>query len=106
MPTISFTTTFDLTAATKYITFDDTSSGVPAGYNGCFKIVSPSGITIYENTDYSNANCDIELNNGETASQQTISFTPEAGNYTITYTVKTTNGVTLHATQVNTYDNE
>lgn len=107
MATISFTTTFDLTASTKKITFLDTSTGIPANYNGCFKIIDPLGITIYDNTDFSDADCDIELSNAETASQQTIAFTPVLGTYTIIYTVAdAATGLVIHATQTNTYDNE
>jgi hypothetical protein len=104
---ISFLTTFNLTPSTAEIDFTDTSTGIPAGNNGCFKIVSPSGDTIYDNTDFSAANCDIELNNGESASQQTITFTPELGTYTITYTIADqATGAVVYGTAIQTYDNE
>ncbi len=108
MATISFNTTFDLTTSPNpTITFTDTTNWAGQGIaladvNGCFNIVAPSGVTIYNNTDFTNGGCDINMVNS-LDSQQTISFTPEAGVYTITYTVYDSN-LLVYSTKINTYD--
>jgi len=91
MATLTFTPTFDLSATQNRINLVDTSDyagqGIPlANVNGSFRIVSPSGSTIYDNGSYTDANCDIKVSTS-TTSQQTINFTPELGDYVITYTV-------------------
>jgi len=57
MATISFTTKFDLSVSPKIFVFEDTADYVGQGIalvnvNGCFNITSPSGIVIYNNTDF------------------------------------------------------
>lgn len=112
MATISFTTKFSLNTTPKKFIFVDTSNYVGQGIatanvNGCFKITSPSGVVIYNNTDFSNSNCDIRVS-VSTTSQQTISLPldgagdVEAGLYTIEYSVY--NNSTLETyTLTNTY---
>lgn len=112
MATISFTTKFSLNTTPKKFIFVDTSDyagqGIAtANVNGCFKITSPSGVVIYNNTDFSNSNCDIRVS-VSTTSQQTISLPldgngdVEAGLYTIEYSVY--NNSTLETyTLTNTY---
>lgn len=102
MATISFTTKFDLISTTKQFAFTDTTDwagqGIPtANVNGCFTITAPSGTIIYNNTDFSDPNCDIWINNALT-SQQTIALPlvgldVEPGVYSIQYRVF--NSVTL-----------
>lgn len=115
MATISFVTTFDLTPTNPEFSFLDTTNWAGQGIatsdvNGCFKIVSPSGVTIYDNTDFTDPNCDIWVSNALT-SQQTIALplnsdgTVEAGTYTITYTIYDSNLV-AYSTQINTYTYE
>lgn len=98
MATINFTTTFNLSTATGSATFVDTSDwagqGIPlANVNGSFRIVSPSGSTVYDNGSYTDANCDIDISSSLT-SQQTINFITELGDYIITYTVYDNNLLT------------
>lgn len=113
MATISFTTTFDLSVATPVFLFEDTADYVGQGIaladvNGVFNITSPSGTVIYNNTDYSNGACDIR-NSVSRDSQQTIALPlgsdgfPEAGIYTIVYSVYDTN-LLVYSTITNTYD--
>ena len=57
MATISFSTIFNLTLTPKQFVFTDTSDyngqGINASdVNGCFTIVAPSGVTVYNNTDF------------------------------------------------------
>jgi hypothetical protein len=115
MATISFNTTFDLTATSPEVIFLDTTDWAGQGIatadvNGCFKIVAPSGITVYNNTDYTNVGCDIRTATSLT-SQQTIPLPlggdglVEAGIYTITYTQYDSN-LSVYYTQVNTYTYE
>jgi hypothetical protein len=110
MATLSFETTFDIT--TKTFLAEDTSDYAGQGIaltdvNGCFTITSPSGVVIYNNVDFSNANCDIYIDNALT-SQQTVNLpldgtgAVEAGTYTVLYTVYDTNLLT-YSTVTNTY---
>lgn len=110
MATISFNTTFNLPSGV--FIFDDTSDWAGQGIaladvNGSFKIVSPSGVTVYNNTSYTTVDCDIYIDNS-LQSQQTISLPTngagevEQGEYTITYTVYDSN-LAQYYTQVNTY---
>jgi hypothetical protein len=108
MATLNFTTTFDLSVTPNEITFIDTSDyagqGIPlANVNGSFQIISPSGSQIYNNGSYTDANCDIDVATS-TSSQQTINFTPEQGNYLITYTVYDNNLLT-YSTKTITVNN-
>lgn len=110
MATISFNTTFNLPSGV--FIFDDTSDWAGQGIaladvNGSFKIVSPSGVTVYNNTSYTTVDCDIYIDNS-LQSQQTVSLPTngagevEQGEYTITYTVYDSN-LAQYYTQVNTY---
>lgn len=111
MATISFSTKFDLTLSPIQVVFTDTTDWAgqsinTANVNGCFSILSPSGVIIYNNTDFSNANCDIWIDN-YLGSQQVIQLPlgtdgfPEVGNYVITYSVFDSNLVTYY-TKTNT----
>lgn len=112
MATISFTTAFNLAVSPKQFNFEDTADYAGQGIlladvNGNFKITAPSGSIIYNNTDYSNANCDIR--NGVARTNQTViqlplglDGLPEQGNYTIEYTVYDTNTLEYY-TATNTY---
>jgi len=97
MATISFSTTFDLTLSPIQAIFTDTSDysgqAIPlANVVGSFTITAPSGVVIYNNTDITNAGCDIDIVNS-LVSQQIITLPldsfllPEIGNYTIVYRV-------------------
>jgi hypothetical protein len=96
MPTISFTSSMDLTGSTKVFVFTDTSDyagqSIPlADVNGSFKITSPSGVIVYNNTNFTDALCDIDRVVSE-YNQTTILIPlgldgePERGIYTIVYT--------------------
>lgn len=112
MATISFTTKFNLT--TNLLTATDTSDWAGQGIatadvNGCLRVIAPSGTIIYNNTDFSNANCDIWIDNS-LDSQQTISLPlvgllVESGIYSILYSVYDTNTSETY-TVTNTYDYE
>lgn len=103
MSTISAKTTFRLDLNPKVFNFLDTTDwagqGIPlANVNGCFSIVTPSGVTYYNNTNFSNAGCDIRmavsLNNQIPINLPLNSEgVVEPGTYIITYT--TYNSVTL-----------
>ena len=97
MATISFSTTFDLTLSPIQAIFTDTSDysgqAIPlVDVVGSFTITAPSGVVIYNNTDITNAGCDIDIVNS-LVSQQIIALPldsfllPEIGNYTIVYRV-------------------
>jgi len=108
MAILSFTATFDYTFSPTRIRFVDTSDYAGQGIatsvvNGSFRIVSPSGATIYNNTSYTNGGCDIDVNSS-TSSQQTISFTPELGGYSIIYTVYDSN-LAVYYTVTQSYTN-
>lgn len=115
MATISFISTFNLSLSPPQFKFADTSdyagqSITTSNVNGCFKIISPSGITIYDNTDFSDANCDIKVSTS--LLNQTTIYLPldtlslvELGTYTIIYSVYDKN-LTTTSTQTNSYDNE
>lgn len=101
MATISFSTNFNLTLSPKQFVFVDTSDYAGQGIttsdvNGCFTIISPSGVTVYDNTDFSNAACDIRVSSS-TTDQQVIPLPigtdglVEAGTYTIIYSVYNSN---------------
>lgn len=112
MATISFTTKFSLNTTPQKFIFVDTTDWAgqsisTSNVNGCFKITSPSGVVIYNNTDFDNADCDIRIASSLT-SQQTIALPLdgggdiEAGLYTIEYSVY--NSSTLETyTLTNTY---
>lgn len=112
MATLSFTTTFDLSLSPKQFIFEDTSNYAGQGIattnvNGSFRITSPSGNVIYNNTSYTTGGCDIYINN-DLENQTTIQLPlgtdglPEAGEYTILYTVYNSSAVAYY-TQTNTY---
>lgn len=97
MATLSFTTQFNLTATPKVFSFTDTSDYAGQGIalinvNGVFKITSPSGIVIYNNTDWSDIGCDIKRSTSD-QNLHTIQLPlgtngfPEVGVYTIVYTI-------------------
>lgn len=114
MATISYTTTFDL--ANGVFEFEDTTDYVGQGIaeadvTGCFKIVTPSGVTYYNNTDFADGDatsgCDILIATSRdnkrviTLPTGTDDY-PEAGGYTITYTVENSSTSDRY-TQVNSY---
>lgn len=112
MATISFTTKFNLSTSPKKFQFTDTSDYAGQGIstsnvNGDFAIVAPSGITIYNNTDFTNGGCDIRVSssvNNQTTIQLPLATNglPEVGIYKITYTVYDKN-LLVYYTVVNTY---
>jgi hypothetical protein len=115
MATISFITKFNLVPTVPLFIFIDTSdyagqSISTSNVNGCFKIISPSGITIYDNTDFSDANCDIKISTS-TTNRTTIQLPVdnaglvEVGEYQVIYSVYDKN-LTLTYSQTNEYDNE
>ena len=66
MPIVSFQTTFNLTLSPIQAVFTDTTNWASYGIgtadvNACLTIVSPSGITIYNNTNFSDPGCDIHI---------------------------------------------
>jgi len=97
MAIISFTSLMDLSGSTKVFQFTDTSDYIGQGItladvNGNFKITSPSGAIVHNNTNFADAFCDI--NRGASANNQTLiqvpiglDGEPQAGIYTIEYTV-------------------
>jgi hypothetical protein len=112
MATVTFTTKFDLSLDPKQFVFEDTSDYVGQGIaladvNGCFKITTPSGYIIYNNSDYSNSGCDIR-NSVDRINQTVIQLPlgadnfPEAGTYIIDYSVYDTN-TTAYYTASNSY---
>lgn len=100
MATISCTTKFNLAVSPKVFAFTDTTdwagqSIATADVNGCLKIVKNIGgtsVVYYNNTDFSNAGCDIRIA-ADLANQLPINLPlaangfPQVGEYTITYTV-------------------
>ncbi len=116
MAIISFITKFDLTLTpTKQFVFTDTSdypgqSILTSDVNGCFTIIAPSGVTIYQNLDFSDSGCDIKISTS-TTDQKTIPLPIDAndlvelGTYNIIYTVYDKN-LLVEYTVTNTYDNE
>lgn len=113
MPTITFSTTFNLRTTTKQFQFVDTTDWAGQGISttnlfGKFKITSPSGVIIYNNTTNASGGCDINIQ-ASTSSQLTIALPlasggyPEAGIYTIDYTVYSTALVADYTAQQNTY---
>lgn len=113
MATISFTTKFDLRNTPKIYTFEDTTDYVGQGIalanvNGSFKITAPSGAVVYNNTNYSNAGCDIR-NSVSRINQLVINLPlasdgfPESGLYTIVYTVADITGATIYHTVAKSY---
>lgn len=86
----------DLSGSTKVFQFVDTSDyagqSIPlADVNGSFKITSPSGVIVYNNTNFTDALCDIDRVVSD-YNQTTILIPlgldgePERGIYTIVYT--------------------
>jgi len=96
MAIISFTSLMDLSGSTKVFQFVDTSDyagqSIPlADVNGSFKITAPSGVIVYNNTNFTDALCDIDR--VVSAYNQTtiliplgLDGEPERGIYTIVYT--------------------
>jgi len=115
MATISFTPTFDLTQSNPAFSALDTTNWAGQGIatadvNGCFNIVSPSGVVVYNNTDYTNANCDIRTALSLTSQQSialplTAASLVEPGDYIITYT-QYNSALSVYYTQVATYTYE
>ncbi len=112
MATIKFATTFLLNQTPKAFSFEDTTTDYSnPDNNGCFKITSPSGVVIYNNTDFSDSGCDIQNANSE-FSQQVINLPlailtglPELGVYEIVYTVYNSDDETYYTPVTNTYTN-
>lgn len=108
MPTVitgsdlDFTTRFLLnTAPKKFSIIDNTDyagNGIPlTNVFGNLTIISPSGVTIYNNTTFNSTDCDVYPDNS-TTQQSTVALPglsngyPEVGTYTITYTVSIDDG--------------
>lgn len=122
MPTIitnanvSFTTTFKLDTTPKKINLTDTidyaGNAIPTtGARGVMKIVSPSGVTVYNNTNYAapDVTVNVSTTNSTTIPLPYLSNgSPEQGNYDITYTVRIIDGVnpTYYITRTISYDFE
>lgn len=116
MATITFISTFNLTPTLPLLVVVDTSDyagqGIStANVNGCLTVISPSGSTIYANSDFSDNGCDIKVS-ASTTNQIPI-FLPftgvklvEQGTYTILYTVKDITSAPVEYTKTNVYDNE
>jgi hypothetical protein len=116
MPTVSFTTKFNLVPATPVFVLTDTSDyagqGIAlANVNGSFVITAPSGTVIHNNTTYTDGGCDIK-NSVARTNQTAINLPlaanglPELGTYTIVYTVADVTGAVVYYTDTNTYTNE
>ncbi len=102
LTTVDFTTTFNYVPSTKLYRFEDTTDyagqGVsPASYEGVLKVVDPTGLEIYNNTNW--ASPDIRPG----ISVYNITTIPLSldsngqvlqGSYTFTYTVSPDNGST------------
>ncbi len=98
MADISFTLKFNLALTPKQFQLFDTSDWAGQGIaltdvNGNFKIVGPSGSTLHNNTDFDDADCDINI--VSSLENQDVINLPvngsgivEAGDYVITYTVR------------------
>lgn len=114
MAIISFTSLMDLTGSIKVFQFVDTSDyagqGIPlASVIGNFKITSPSGVIVYNNTNWTSALCDI--NRVSSAYNQTtiliplgLDGEPERGVYTVEYTVLKFFPSSEYFTVTNTYN--
>ena len=117
MATISFTTTFNLSETAPLMQFEDTSDYVGQGLTtadmyGAFKIVAPSGTTVYNKGIPSAINFDIEngvvrTNVDEILATLGTDGFPEVGTYTITYKVFNSDNSDIY-TQINkvTYNYE
>ena len=116
MATLTFTTTFNIAPTLPLLVIVDTTnysgqSISTANVNGCLQVISPSGSTIYQNTDYSDNGCDIKISTSTTNKIPILlPFTGlklvEQGDYTIIYTVKDITSTPVYYTQTNIYDNE
>lgn len=113
MANLTFTTSFDLQSVTKQIVIYDITDYAGQGIsvldvNGCLTVTAPSGTVIYNNSDFSNLNCDVYIDSSN-VSQQLIPIPlgsdgmPESGTYTLLYTVYDTN-LSVYYTKTNTYD--
>lgn len=113
MATISFNTYFLLNPAIPVFNFIDTSNlvgqSIPlVNVVGNFTITAPSGAVIYNNTNLTNAGCDINLV-ASLVSQQVINIPlnsfglPEVGNYTIVYKVWNS-ALSVFYTQTNVFN--
>jgi hypothetical protein len=98
---VDFKATFSLNSTPKQFTFVDTTDyagqGVPlTEVHGVFKVVSPSGVTSYNNTTYASPDINVDVS---TTNSTTIPIPldanskPEVGTYTITYSVEWDDGV-------------
>lgn len=116
MPTVSFTTKFNLVPATPAFVLTDTSDYVGQGIalanvNGSFVITAPSGTIIHNNTTYTNGGCDIR-NSAARTNQTAINLPlgadgmPEEGDYTLVYTVADVTGAVVYYTDTNVYTYE
>lgn len=99
---LRFTTRFLLNTTPRKFSVIDTTDY--ASYNipttnvfGCLTIVSPSGITIYQNVTFTSPGCDIDVDNS-TTQQSVVALPaltnnyPEQGDYTITYSTSINDG--------------
>ena len=115
MPNITFTTAFTLGTTPPQFSFLDTTNypaQVPTIANanvvGCFKIIAPSGITIYNNTTITAGGCDINIVASH-GLQQVIALpldsfsNPEQGVYQIIYSVWDSNLNIWYPSVTNTY---
>lgn len=102
LTTVDFTTTFNYVPSTKLFKFEDTTDyagqGVsPSDYEGVLKVVAPTGLTIYNNTNWASPDIRPGVSVFNTT---TIPLPLDAtgnvlqGSYTFTYTVSPDNGST------------
>lgn len=96
LTTVNIKTTFDYSTSPKKFTFQDISDYAGQGIAltdvvGVIKIVAPSGMTVYNNTNFNSPdiNPDVSLINSTTINLPLDSNNvPLQGDYTITYTVR------------------
>ena len=125
MATITFSSVFQLALSPKQLLVNDLSDYAGQGIstsdvNGCIKLVSPSGITIYDNIgsptvgNFSNADADIRNsvasnNLGRTVIALPIDTDtgyPELGDYEVTYQVYNSDTEEFYDAETKTYTNE
>lgn len=104
LSSVDFNTTFDYTTSPKKFSFTDTTDYASQGIaltdvTGVIKVVAPSGVTVYNNTNHSSPdiNPDVSTTNTTTIPLPLLADgTVQKGTYTITYTVRV-NATTLSA---------
>ena len=107
LTTVNFTTTFNKTTSPKTFDFVDTtdySVTTIANCDGVFKIVSPDGLTHYNNTSYASPdiNPNTSTSNTTTITLPLVDGAVQQGDYVITYSVQDTTVGTLIFTETKT----